>query len=77
MAMEQKLCAQVIMIRPKYLKFFATDKNRNEAKFKFQGRYARSQRWLGLDLDWIEVNVSTCEPDFCRDSRKTETQNHT
>ena len=25
---------------------------------------ARSQRWFDLDLDWIEVNFSTREPDF-------------
>ena len=36
----------------------------NEAKFKFQGEYARSQRWFDLDLDWIEVNFSTSEPDL-------------
>ena len=35
-----------------------------EAKFKFQGQSARSQRWFDLDLDWIQVNVSTREPDF-------------
>ena len=37
---------------------------KNEAKFKFQGQSTRSQRWFDLDLDWIEVNFSTCEPDF-------------
>ena len=37
MVMEQGLYAQVIMLRPKDLKFVATDKNKNEAKFKFQG----------------------------------------
>ena len=36
----------------------------NEAKFNFQGRSARSQRWFDLDLDYIEVNFSTREPDF-------------
>ena len=35
-----------------------------EAKFKFQGQSARSQLWFDLDLDWIEVNFSTREPDF-------------
>ena len=46
------------------MKCFATDKNKNEAKFKFQGQSVRSQRWFDLDLDWIEVNFSTREPDF-------------
>ena len=66
MAMEQGLYAQVIMLRRKYLKCFATDKNKNEAKFKFQCQSARSQQWFGLDLDWIEVSFSTREPDFCK-----------
>ena len=39
--MEQELYAQVIRIRRKDLKFVATDKNKNEAKFKFQGQSAR------------------------------------
>ena len=64
MAMDQGLYAQVIMIRRKDLKFVATDKNKNEAKFKFQGQSARSQRWFDLDLDWIEVYFSTREPDL-------------
>ena len=34
------------------------------AKFKFQGRSARSQRWFDLEFDWIEVNFRTCDPDF-------------
>ena len=25
---------------------------------------ARSQLWFDLDLDWIEINVSTRDPDF-------------
>ena len=52
------------MLRRKGLKFVATDKIKNEAKFKFQGKSARSQRWFDLDFDWIEVNFSTSEPDF-------------
>ena len=48
--MKQGLYAQVIMIRRKDLKFFATDKNKIEAKFKFQGQSVRSQRWFDLDL---------------------------
>ena len=43
MAMKQGLYAQLIMLRRKYLKFVATDKIKNEAKFNFQGRFARSQ----------------------------------
>ena len=43
MAMEQGLYAQVIMLRRGYLKFSATDKIKNEAKFKFQGQSARSE----------------------------------
>ena len=37
MAMEQGLYAQVIMLHREDLKFVATDKIKNEAKFKFQG----------------------------------------
>ena len=51
MSMEQVFCAQVIMLRQKDLKFVAADKNKNEAKFKFQGQSARSQRWFDLDFD--------------------------
>ena len=52
------------MPRRKYLKFVATDKNRNETKFKFQDQSARSQRWFDLEFYWIEVNFSTHEPDL-------------
>ena len=62
--MEQSLYAQVIMFRQKDLKFDAADKNKNESKFKFQGQSARSQLWFDLDLDWIDMNFSTREPDF-------------
>ena len=58
MTAEQGLYEQVIMLRRKYLKFVAVDKNKNEAKFKFQGQSARSKRWFDLDFDWIEVNLS-------------------
>ena len=64
MAMEQRLYAQVIMLRWKYLKFVATDKGKKEAKFKFQGQLKRSQHWFDIDFDWIGVNFSTREPDF-------------
>ena len=64
MATEQELYAKVIMLSRKYSKFIATDKNKNEAKFKFQGQSARSQRWFDLDFDWIEVNFSTRQTDL-------------
>ena len=64
MATEQGLYAQVIMICRKDLKFVSTVKNKNEAKFKLQGKSAISQRWFDLNLDWIEVNFSTREPDL-------------
>ena len=64
METEQGLYAQFVKLRREDFKFFATDKNRNEAKFKFQGKSARSQRWFDLELDWIEVNFSTCDPGF-------------
>ena len=41
MEMEQSLYAQVVKLRRKDLKFVAIDKNKNEAKFKFQGQSAR------------------------------------
>ena len=66
MEMEQSLYAQVINLCRKYLKFVATDKTKNEAKFKFQGQSARSQIWSDLDLDWTEINFGTREPDFYR-----------
>ena len=52
------------MICRKYLKFVAADKNKNEAKFKFQGQYAISQRWFDIEFDWIEVNFRTLETDL-------------
>ena len=39
-------------------------KNKNTSKFKFQGQSARSRYWFDLDLDWIDINFSTREPDF-------------
>ena len=33
-------------------------------KFKFHGQSGRSRLWLDLDLDWIDINFSTREPDF-------------
>ena len=66
--MELGLYAQVFNIRQKYLEFTAANRNTNEAKFKFQGQSARSQRWLDLDFDWSEVNFSTHEPGFYKDT---------
>ena len=37
---------------------------KNEAKFKVQGQYVRSQRWFDLAFDWIKVNFSTRKPGF-------------
>ena len=54
------------MLRRQDLKFVATDKIKDESKFKFQGQSARSQRWFDLEFDWIEVNFSTCAPDLYR-----------
>ena len=62
--MEQSLYAQVVKLWRKDLKFIATDKNRNEAKFNFQGQSTRSQIWFDLDLDWIEIKFSSREPGF-------------
>ena len=55
MAMEQGLYAQVVKLCRKDLKFIVANKNKNEAKFKFQGQSARSQHWFDLDFDWIEI----------------------
>ena len=39
-------------------------KNKTESKFKFQGQSARSKLCFDIDLDWIDINFSTREPDF-------------
>ena len=41
MATEQGLYAQIVMISRKDLKFIAENKNKNEAKFKFQVQSTR------------------------------------
>ena len=56
------------MIHQKDFKFVATDKYKNEAKFKFQGQSARSQRWFYIYFDWIEVHFSTREPGFYKEN---------
>ena len=62
--MEQSLYAHVVKRWRKDLQFVAADKNKIEAKLKFQGQSARSQLWFDLDLDWIDRNFSTREPNF-------------
>ena len=57
--MEQGLYAQVVKIIRKDLEFVAANKNKNEAKFKFQGQSAISQHLFGISFDCIEVNLST------------------
>ena len=52
--MEQSLYAQVVKLWRKDLLFVAADKNKTEAKFKFQVQSERSQLWFDLDLDWID-----------------------
>ena len=64
METEQGLYAQVIMLCQKDLKFVAIDKIKNEAKFKFQGQSAISQRWFDHAFEWIELNFITREPDL-------------
>ena len=51
MAMEQGLYSQVVKLHRKDLKCIAAIRNKNEAKLKFQGISARSQRLFDLDFD--------------------------
>ena len=44
--MEQGLYEHVFMLCLKYLKIAEANKNKNEAKLKFQGQSARSQIFL-------------------------------
>ena len=67
MTVEKGLYVQAIMLCREYLKFVATDKIKNEAKFQFQGQSTRSQRWFDIDFDWIDVNFSTREPNFYKE----------
>ena len=62
--MEQILYAQVVKLRRKDLKFVATDKNKNESKFKFQGQSARSQLWFDINLYFIRIYFITRDTDF-------------
>ena len=54
------------------MKFDAADKNKNVSKIQIQGQSGRSRLWFDLDLDWIDINFSTREPDFY----KKPFQNH-
>ena len=54
MSMEQGLYAQVIMLHWKDLNITEANKNKNEAKFKFQGHSERSQRWFVIYFYCIE-----------------------
>ena len=58
----------MVKLRRKDLEFTTANKNKNEAKFRFQGQSTRSQRWFDLDFDWIDVNFSTREPDLYKET---------
>ena len=73
--MEQVLYEQVIILRRNYLEFVVIDRNKNEAKFKFQGQSARSQRWFDLDFDWIEKILAHVGLVSIRNSFKSMTIN--
>ena len=64
MTMNYVLYAQVVKTIRKDLKFITENKNKIEAKIKFQGRSEKSQLWFDLDCYWIEVNFCTSELDF-------------
>ena len=66
--MEQSLYAQVVKLRLKDLLFVAADKNKFDAKFKFKGQYAISQLRFDIDLYWIDMNFSTREPYFYKET---------
>ena len=66
MSTEQRLYSQVVMLHRNYLKITEANKNKNEAKFKFQGQSVRSQCWFDLDFDCTGVKFITHEPDFYR-----------
>ena len=64
MAIQQGLYAKVVKISRKDIKIIAENDNKNEAKFKFQGQSAISQRLFDVDFVWIEVNFCTRELDL-------------
>ena len=64
MAPEQGLFEQLVTIHQKYY-----DNKKEEEKTKkyyFQGKSARSIRWIYLDHEWLEENFRACETDFYR-----------
>ena len=65
--MEQGLYTQFVKLCWKDLKFIATNKSKNEAKYKFQGHSAISQCWFHLYFDCIEVNLRTHSPNFYKE----------
>ena len=46
------------------MKFTEEDRNKNKAKFKFQGYSSRLQRWFDIYFYLIEVNFSTHKPEL-------------
>ena len=64
MTMKQGLYAQVVKLSRKDFKFIGANKNKNEAKFKFQGQSSISQHWFDIDFDCIEGNFSKCGTGF-------------
>ena len=67
----------LVSITLKDLKFDAAEENKNESKFKFQGQSGRSRLWFDLDLDWIDINFSTREPDLYKKLFKIMTMSKT
>ena len=61
MTIEQGLYSQVFNPRRKYFKSIAANKNKNEAKFKFHGQYARSRRCFILTF----IGLKTCAYNPC------------
>ena len=53
MATGKELYSKAVKLSRKDLKFIAGNKDKNEAKFKFQGQPTRSQCWFDSDFDWI------------------------
>ena len=68
--------AKALKLRRKYLKFVATYRGGNEAKFKFQCQSASSQIWFYLYLYWIEINFSSREPGFYKKSFQIHNDTH-
>ena len=66
--MKQSFYAQVVKLWRKDLKFVAADFKKMRLNFKFPGQSARSQLCFGLDLNWVDINFSTREPDFYKET---------